>query len=119
MTCPDLPNTCGPVQAEVLYREHGRSARTVQPDGTSRTASNVPGDRRHNAASDRVLSTGRTVRIVALDAVPRNRHIGRALLPLGLVCLAVGVSMAVVVPFNALFLSTAVHAGPVRVTVFL
>jgi SET family sugar efflux transporter-like MFS transporter len=57
--------------------------------------------------------------MVALDAVLRRRHIGRALLPLGLVCLAVGVSMAVVVPFNALFLSTAVQAGPVRVTVFL
>jgi SET family sugar efflux transporter-like MFS transporter len=57
--------------------------------------------------------------MVAQDAVLRRRHVGRALLPLGLVCLAVGVSMAVVVPFNALFLSTAVHAGPVRVTVFL
>jgi SET family sugar efflux transporter-like MFS transporter len=33
--------------------------------------------------------------------------------------LAVGVSLAMVVPFLSLFLSTAVHAGPVRVTVFL
>jgi SET family sugar efflux transporter-like MFS transporter len=50
---------------------------------------------------------------------PRERHIGRALLPLGLVFLAVGISTAVVLPFLSLFLSTAVHAGPVKVTVFL
>ncbi|MBC6456674.1 sugar efflux transporter [Actinomadura sp. HBU206391] len=48
-----------------------------------------------------------------------RRRLGRALLPLGLVSLAVGISTAVVVPFLSLFLSTAVHAGPVRVTVFL
>jgi SET family sugar efflux transporter-like MFS transporter len=49
----------------------------------------------------------------------RDRRIGRALLPLGLVFLAVGISIALIGPFLSLFLSTAVHAGPVRVTVFL
>jgi SET family sugar efflux transporter-like MFS transporter len=56
---------------------------------------------------------------MALDTSPRERRIGRALLPLGLVFLAVGISTALVGPFLSLFLSTAVHAGPVRVTVFL
>ena len=50
---------------------------------------------------------------------PRTRTVGRALLPLGLMFLAVGISMALVVPFLALFLSTDVGAGPIRVTVFL
>ena len=49
----------------------------------------------------------------------RDRRIGRALLPLGLVFLAVGISTAIIGPFLSLFLSDAVHAGPVRVTVFL
>jgi SET family sugar efflux transporter-like MFS transporter len=49
----------------------------------------------------------------------RDRRVGLALLPLGLVFLAVGISTAVMVPFLSLFLDTAVHAGPVRVTVFL
>src|SRR3982751_3042910 len=53
------------------------------------------------------------------DALPRERHIGRALLPLGLVFLAVGTSTAIVFPFLSLFLNTAVDAGPVKVTVFL
>jgi SET family sugar efflux transporter-like MFS transporter len=44
---------------------------------------------------------------------------GLALLPLGLVFLTVGISTAVVGPFLSLFLSTAVHAGPVKVTIFL
>ncbi|GAA2097513.1 MFS transporter [Actinomadura alba] len=48
-----------------------------------------------------------------------TRHLGRALLPLGLICLALGISTAVVLPFLSLFLSTAVDAGPVRVTVFM
>jgi MFS transporter, SET family, sugar efflux transporter len=43
----------------------------------------------------------------------------RVFVPLGLVFLAVGVSVALFIPFLALFLSTEVHAGPVRVTVFL
>jgi SET family sugar efflux transporter-like MFS transporter len=41
------------------------------------------------------------------------------LLSLGLISLAVGLSMALALPFLSLFLSTAVHAGPVQVTVFL
>jgi SET family sugar efflux transporter-like MFS transporter len=41
------------------------------------------------------------------------------LLSLGLICFGVGLSMALAVPFLSLFLSTAVHAGPFRVTVFL
>ncbi len=48
-----------------------------------------------------------------------TRRAGRALLPLGLMFLAVGISSALVMPFLALFLSTEVQAGPVRVTVFL
>jgi SET family sugar efflux transporter-like MFS transporter len=56
---------------------------------------------------------------MALDVAAPQRHVGRALFPLGLVFLAVGISTAVVLPFLSLFLSTAVHAGPVQVTVFL
>jgi MFS transporter, SET family, sugar efflux transporter len=56
---------------------------------------------------------------MALDSPPRERPLTRALLPLGLVFLAVGISTAVVFPFLSLFLSREVHAGPVRVTVFL
>jgi len=48
-----------------------------------------------------------------------SRPLLRALLPLGLVFLAVGSSTALVVPFLALFLSSEVEAGPVKVTVFL
>jgi SET family sugar efflux transporter-like MFS transporter len=39
--------------------------------------------------------------------------------PLALVLFTVGVSTAITFPFLALFLDTAVHAGPVQVTVFL
>jgi MFS transporter, SET family, sugar efflux transporter len=56
---------------------------------------------------------------MTLAAPPRQRPLSRALLPLGLMFLAVGVSVALVFPFLALFLSTEVHAGPVQVTVFL
>ncbi|MDT4994563.1 MAG: transporter, family, sugar efflux transporter [Actinoplanes sp.] len=56
---------------------------------------------------------------MALDSPPRRRSLALALLPLSLVFLAVGLSTAVVGPFLALFLSTSVHAGPVKVTVFL
>lgn len=57
---------------------------------------------------------------MALDTRPPTaRPAGRGLLPLGLVFLTVGVSTAVVMPFLSLFLSTAVHADPLRVTVFL
>ncbi|GAA2374220.1 sugar efflux transporter [Dactylosporangium salmoneum] len=52
-------------------------------------------------------------------APARPRSISRALIPLGLVFLAVGLSTALVLPFLSLFLSTEVHAGPVKVTVFL
>ncbi|MFG1925469.1 MFS transporter [Cryptosporangium sp. NPDC048952] len=40
-------------------------------------------------------------------------------MPLSLVFLAVGLSMAMMFPFRALFLTDAVHAGPVLVTLFL
>ncbi len=53
------------------------------------------------------------------ETPPRERRIGRALLPLGLVFLSAGVSLAVVGPFLSLFLSSEVHAGPARTTVFL
>jgi SET family sugar efflux transporter-like MFS transporter len=46
-------------------------------------------------------------------------RVGRALLPLGLLFFAVGLSVALYYPFMSLFLSTEVGAGPVRVTVFL
>jgi SET family sugar efflux transporter-like MFS transporter len=49
----------------------------------------------------------------------QGRAAGRALLPLGVMFLAVGLSTALVYPFMSLFLSTDVHAGPVRVTLFL
>lgn len=45
--------------------------------------------------------------------------LSRALLPLGLLFLAVGFSTALVTPFLSLFLSTDVGAGPVQITVFL
>ena len=46
-------------------------------------------------------------------------RLGRALLPLGLLFLAVGISTALFNPFLALFLSTDVDAGPVKITFFL
>jgi len=46
-------------------------------------------------------------------------RIGRALLPLGLLFLAVGISTALYFPFLSLFLSTDVAAGPVKITFFL
>ena len=46
-------------------------------------------------------------------------RLGRALLPLGFLFLAVGISTALFNPFLALFLSTDVEAGPVKVTFFL
>ncbi|WP_426514138.1 sugar efflux transporter [Dactylosporangium sp. McL0621] len=47
------------------------------------------------------------------------RGLTPALIPLGLMFLAVGMSTAVVYPFLALFLNTDVHAGPAQVTAFL
>ena len=46
-------------------------------------------------------------------------RIGRALLPLGFLFLAVGVSTALFNPFLSLFLSTDVDAGPLKITFFL
>ncbi|NUR71734.1 MAG: sugar efflux transporter [Hamadaea sp.] len=46
-------------------------------------------------------------------------RLGRAMLPLALVFFSVGVSTALVYPFLALFLDTAVHASPLQITVFL
>jgi len=46
-------------------------------------------------------------------------RVGRALLPLGLLFFAVGISTALYYPFMSLFLSTEVGAGPVGVTAFL
>lgn len=56
---------------------------------------------------------------MAQAASPRKRRIGRTLLPLGVIFLAVGISTALFTPFLALFLSTEVAAGPVRTTAFL
>ncbi|MEU7903708.1 sugar efflux transporter [Actinoplanes sp. NPDC049118] len=52
------------------------------------------------------------------SARPASR-LGRALLPLGLLFLAVGTSTALFNPFLSLFLSTEVDAGPIEITVFL
>jgi MFS transporter, SET family, sugar efflux transporter len=52
-------------------------------------------------------------------AAAGTRRLRRALIPLGLMFLAVGISTALVMPFLSLFLSTDVGAGPVRVTLFL
>jgi SET family sugar efflux transporter-like MFS transporter len=49
----------------------------------------------------------------------RTPGLARMFVPLGLVFLAVGVSVALVVPFLALFLSSEVKAGPVQTTVIL
>jgi SET family sugar efflux transporter-like MFS transporter len=46
-------------------------------------------------------------------------RLGRALLPLGFLFLAVGVSTALFNPFLSLFLSTEVDAGPLKITFFL
>ncbi len=58
-------------------------------------------------------------RFMGIETAVRPRRAARALIPLGLMFLAVGISTALVTPFLALFLSTEVRAGPVRVTVFL
>jgi SET family sugar efflux transporter-like MFS transporter len=55
---------------------------------------------------------------VSLPPVTRDRS-SKRLVPLGLAFFAAGLSLALVGPFLALFLSTDVAAGPVRVTVFL
>src|ERR671921_1142526 len=57
--------------------------------------------------------------VVASGAMAGTRRIGVTLLPLGMIFLAVGISMAVVGPFLSLFLSTEVQAGPIRTTAFL
>ncbi|MBU2670065.1 sugar efflux transporter [Actinoplanes bogorensis] len=46
-------------------------------------------------------------------------RISRRLLPLALIFVAVGISTSFVGPYLALFLSDAIHAGPVKTTVFL
>jgi SET family sugar efflux transporter-like MFS transporter len=46
-------------------------------------------------------------------------RLARALLPLGVLFLAVGISTALFNPFLSLFLSTDVDAGPVKITIFL
>lgn len=46
-------------------------------------------------------------------------QLGRMLFPLGLVFFAVGISSAVAGPFLSLFLTTAVHASPLKVSAFL
>jgi SET family sugar efflux transporter-like MFS transporter len=56
---------------------------------------------------------------MTLEPAPRPRSVGRTLLPLAFVFLAVGISTAMVGPFLSLFLSTEVGVGPLAVTVFL
>lgn len=50
---------------------------------------------------------------------PSGSRLGRALLPLGALFLAVGISTALFNPFLSLFLSTDVDAGPLKITFFL
>ena len=50
---------------------------------------------------------------------PARDRLSRRLLPLALVFVAVGISISFVGPFLALFLSDAIHAGPIKTTVFL
>ncbi|MET8151906.1 sugar efflux transporter [Actinoplanes sp. NPDC049668] len=52
-------------------------------------------------------------------SAPPASRLGRTLLPLGLLFLVVGISVALFNPFLSLFLSTEVGAGPVEITVFL
>ena len=61
----------------------------------------------------------RTVPSVIQNVALSERRYPPALLSLGMITFGVGISTAVAVPFLLLFLSTAVHAGPVRVAVFL
>ena len=62
----------------------------------------------------------RSVRVMGVQtAAGTGRRAGGALIPLGVMFLAVGISTALVMPFLSLFLSTEVRAGPVEVTVFL
>ena len=57
---------------------------------------------------------------MALVTSSRSRsRLRRALLPLGVLFLAVGISTALYYPFLSLFLSTEVDAGPVEITFFL
>jgi SET family sugar efflux transporter-like MFS transporter len=56
---------------------------------------------------------------VVVTTETRPSHVVRRWFPLALVLLAVGLSTAIAFPFLALFLDTAVHAGPARVTAFL
>jgi SET family sugar efflux transporter-like MFS transporter len=56
---------------------------------------------------------------MVVQVTPRQRPIVRALIPLAVVFLTVGLSSAVAGPFLSLFLSTAVRASPLQVTIFL
>ncbi|MEV6634347.1 sugar efflux transporter [Actinoplanes sp. NPDC051470] len=54
-----------------------------------------------------------------MPTLTTRRGLARTFLPLGLVFLTVGVSIALVVPFLSLFLNTEVEANPIQVTVIL
>ncbi|GAA2496185.1 sugar efflux transporter [Winogradskya humida] len=56
---------------------------------------------------------------MALETTRRTPRLARALIPLGLLFLSVGISTALVGPFLSLFLSTEVDASPVMVAAFL
>ena len=80
MTCPDLPLTCGSVQAEALCDVHAQSARTVQPGDTSGTPLAVPPMNARPSAHQlvetrpRVRSTAPTVRLDHGCRVGRSRR---------------------------------------------
>ncbi|GAA3389498.1 MFS transporter [Cryptosporangium minutisporangium] len=57
--------------------------------------------------------------VASLPSHPKSADAIRRWAPLSTVFLAVGLSMAMTFPFRALFLTDAVHAGPVLVTLFL
>lgn len=56
---------------------------------------------------------------MVVQVTPQQRPVVHALIPLAVVFLTVGLSSAVAGPFLSLFLSTAVQASPLQVTVFL
>ena len=62
---------------------------------------------------------GGSVRAMTVTVGQRTSSLGRTLLPLAVVFLAIGISTAVMGPFLSLFLSSEVDAGPLQVTIFL
>src|SRR5512133_1026130 len=56
---------------------------------------------------------------MVVQVTPQQRPVVHALIPLAVVFLTVGLSSAIAGPFLSLFLSTAVRASPLQITIFL